>query len=360
MKREILLIVDDSELDLAVLSVIFKDTFNVKCVTNARDAMEFILLNYKRICAVLLDICLGEKGSGLNVLAEIKQSNDICDLPVFLITTDAKEDYVLQGIHQGACDFLVKPVDPNSVKKRVCEKIKSIWAENKKEDFEYENTILLSTNIFSFEAAECVTEKWLQQMNVLCESRKVFSVDKYKRIQKITTILAKAYIGRHKENGLNEEDAMLIGQAATFYDIGLMGLPDAIIEGGEMQEEPERSIYFKHITLGRDFFIKGNKEQPFLKYCADIAYWHHKNYNGTGYPIEADGDDIPICAQLVRTALLFDENMEYYKGMFNFEDKVIVALRKEVGNSISSEMYQTVVQAKSELSKIVNKMYLEK
>lgn len=354
MERNILLIVDDSELDLAVLRVIFQDIFKVKCVSNGKEAMAFITQNYEKIAAVLLDICLGKKGAGLLVLADIKKKKAISDLPVFLITTDAKEDYVLAGIHQGACDFLAKPVDPSSVRERVCEKVKSVWAEKDKEfDIEDRNTILLSSDPLYVEDAERAAKDWLQQMTVLCKSRKVFPVDRYKRIQKITTVLAKTYVENHKEKGLDEEDARLIGLAATFYDIGLMGLPDAIIEGGEKQDEPNRSIYFEHTSLGRDLFSRDRKEHLFLQYCADIAYWHHKNYDGTGYPIEEYGEDIPLCAQFVRTALICDNNADYYHGIVNYEERLLSTLAKEVGHSISKEMYQTVLDAKSALSDIM-------
>lgn len=132
MRRDILVIIDDSELDLAILNVIFKDIFRVKCLSNAKNGMEFIIHNYKKICAILLDICLEEKGEGLSVLKEIKQLKEISNLPVFLMTTDANKEYVVAGVQQGAFDFLVKPVDPCSVQNRVCEKVRALWAEREK------------------------------------------------------------------------------------------------------------------------------------------------------------------------------------------------------------------------------------
>ena len=321
--------------------------------------MEFIIQNHEKICAVILDICLEEKGVGFSVLGQIKQLKEISNLPVFLVTTDANKEYVVAGIQQGALDFLVKPVDSCTVQSRVCEKVRAVWAEREKnldmkDDLEDEDSILLLPNPLSIKDAERIAKKWIQQMTLLCQLRKGFSIDKYIRIQKITTVLAKTYVENNIGRRLSEEDARLIGLAATFYDIGLMGIPDAIIECDERQEEPNKSVYFKHINLGREFFAIGSEEHPFLQYCADIAYWHHKNFDGTGYPIEGDGESIPLCAQFVRTALICDSYAEYYGGMFKYEEGMITALGREVGCSISKEMYQTVVMAKPNIVKVMD------
>lgn len=114
-------------LDLAILNEIFKHLFQVECFEEARPAMSYVRRNSQRVCAVLLDICLGRRGAGFQVLQQLQSAPETTPIPVILITADAQEEYVLNGLKKGAADFLVKPVNPHTVQERVCAAVRSAW-----------------------------------------------------------------------------------------------------------------------------------------------------------------------------------------------------------------------------------------
>lgn len=127
MIRDTLLIIDDSELDLAILNEIFKGLFRVECAAEARRGLTYLHHNMERVCAVLLDICLERRGAGFTVLHQLQGNPDTASLPVILITTDANEKDVRASVERGAVDFLVKPVDPHTVQERVCSVVRAAW-----------------------------------------------------------------------------------------------------------------------------------------------------------------------------------------------------------------------------------------
>lgn len=127
MSRDTLLVIDDSPLDLTIFREIFKHLFHVECFEESRPAIAYIHRNSDRICAVLLDICLGRRGAGFQVLQQLQAAEETSSLPVILITSDAREEYVLNGLNKGAVDFLVKPVDPLTVQERICGCVRRAW-----------------------------------------------------------------------------------------------------------------------------------------------------------------------------------------------------------------------------------------
>ena len=127
MIRDTLLIIDDSELDRAILNEIFKNLFHVECVANAAQGMQYLREHAEQVCAVLLDLCLERRGAGFDVLHTIQDDPVSSNLPVVLITADAHEKDVRSGVERGAVDFLAKPVDPHAVQKRVCQMVRATW-----------------------------------------------------------------------------------------------------------------------------------------------------------------------------------------------------------------------------------------
>lgn len=127
MTRNILLVTDDSLLDLAIPNEIFKHLFQVECFEESRPAMSYVRCNSQRIGAVLLDACLGRCRAGLQVPQQLQAALETAAIPVILITADAREEYVLNGLKKGAVDFLAKLVIPQMVQKRVCSAVRAVW-----------------------------------------------------------------------------------------------------------------------------------------------------------------------------------------------------------------------------------------
>ena len=358
MIRDTLMVIDDSPLDLAILREIFKQLFHVECFDEARSAMAYINRNSQRVCAVLLDLVLTRRGAGFSVLQQIRSMEKTWELPVILITSDAQEHNVLTAARKGAADFLVKPVDPITVQERVCGVVRSTWPagstildaplDQAEEEPDQEEDVFL------------LAEHWDRLLNLFFQDRPHFSFEKYHKLGQITTALAASYRTLHPSCGLTQEDVQLIGRAAVFCDVGLLGVPDPIIEEGLDQGGSRSPIYFRHTELGHALFTTGpSSSHPLSRYAAEIAYWHHKNYDGSGYPTEPVTNPPPISAQLVRTAIRCMGYMSHFSGFPDQLDRLLRSLSGDVGHMISPDMYQTVQAAKDGLALCLSDARLE-
>lgn len=365
MKRDILLIIDDSELDLAILNEIFKNTFQVKTLSESKEGLEFISQKKDQICAVLLDICLGRKGAGFQVLEKLQTQQGTEQLPIILITSDANEEYVKDGIAQGASDFLVKPVDPHTVQERVCNTVRNAFPEGTTIlDADEETESETSSSFFAFMPSpvtkndtEYVAAQWAKRLQDFCQHRSALSMEEYKRISAISSLLAETYVIKYPQSKLSQVDATMIGMAAMFYDIGLLALPDDVIAAGAEQEEPGRSLYFQHLDLGKAFFQSNDPQNKFLRYCEEIAYWHHKNFDGSGYPQNTEKTEIPISAQIVRTAIRCNECVKSYLGYPDYYERMTRVLSAEINRTIAPEMHDIVVASESQLVLLMRVLY---
>ncbi|WP_122789687.1 response regulator [Intestinibacillus sp. Marseille-P6563] len=372
MTRDTLLIIDDSELDLAILNEIFKGLFHVECFQEATQALSFIHKESDRICAALVDICLGRRGAGFTLLHRLQTNPLTTKLPIILITSDANRDYVLHGLEQGAADFLVKPVDPHTVQKRVCDIIRGAWPQGETIlDHQQDRSALTSTSqttntddfclldrlpeSLSAEQAAQLADDWQQKFSVLCQLRPDVHAIPSRRIPRLTGLLADAWRSLHDDNSLTELQAAYTQQAARLCDLGKLGLPDSTASAGAEQPEPGRTAYMRHTEFGRALW-QSNKPHPFLSICADVAYWHHKNFDGTGYPATPEPVEVPLWAQLVHAAFRCDLYLCKYADNPDCYDRALRALSSEAGTILSPEMFRTIEAAREPMENLLTKV----
>lgn len=361
MSRDTLLVIDDSPLDLAILREIFRPLFQVKCFEESRPALAYIHRNPEQICAVLLDLCLGRRGAGFSVLQQLQTAEKTWDLPVILITSDAQEEYVLSAARKGATDFLVKPVDPVTVQERVCGIVRAAWPagstildgdgpvpEGQEHGAEGEN------------GAVGLADHWDRLLELFFQARPHFSLAKYRTLGAVTAALAKGYCKLCPDGELTQEDARLMGRAAVYCDVGLLGVPDEVVEQGPEQGGAGQQLYLRHTELGHALFTTGpSSSHPLCRYAAEIAYWHHKNYDGTGYPAEQVSGAVPLSAQLARTAIRCMGYMNYFLGYPDRLDRLLRSLAADVGRSISPEMYEAAQAARDELAETMSATWVD-
>ena len=359
MIRDTLLVIDDSPLDLAILREIFRSLFQVECFEESRPALAYIHRNPERICGVLLDLCLGKRGAGFSVLQQLQTAENTWDVPVILITSDAHEEQVLKSVRTGAADFLVKPVNPVTVQERVCAVVQAAWPagstildcplgqpDDPPQASQDDNTLLLA-------------DHWDRLLELFIQARPHFSLAKYHALGQITTALANGYRKNNPNCSLTPEDVQLIGRAAVYCDVGLLGVPDAVLEQGPEQGGTGQQLYLRHTELGHALFTTGpSSSHPLSRYAAEITYWHHKNFDGTGYPTEQAPDPLPLSAQLTRTAIRCMGYMNYFLGYPDRMDRLLRSLASDVGRFISSDMYQAAQAAREELSGCLSSSWL--
>lgn len=341
MIRDTLLVIDDSELDLAILNEIFKHHFRVECVMDAHHGLTFLKHNRDRICAVLLDICLGRRGAGFTVLHQLQLDRTTAEFPVILITTDANEKDVRASVERGAADFLVKPVDPHTVQERVCEVVRNAWPpkstildcpeeEEMAQEEKKDGRRPLLCEDLSLEESKCLAARWMEKLEQFCRFRPLPDPERCRQLGRLTTYLAEKYVECHPDGALSEEDAALIGLAAPFCDIGMLGLPDP--ENTQEEGDP------RHTILGYEL-LSTEEDVPLLEYGAEIALWHHRNADGSGWPQDMEGE-APLSAMLVHTALRIQHYLHFYQGYEDALDRIIRTMKGEIGSVITQEMYE--------------------
>ncbi|MDO5603347.1 MAG: response regulator [Oscillospiraceae bacterium] len=352
MPRNILLIVDDSELDRAILREIFRREFTVADVENGVSAISYVFQHKSEIAAIILDICMPVV-NGFHVLENIRSIKGTEQIPIILVTAEAVEDNVLRGLESGAVDFLVKPVDPANTLDRV----KNIVKNSRKAEAEQEGQPSKSLSMADLRSA---CEDGEKRMERFFKLRECEPPDHVERIRELTGILAARFLEIDPTCGYDRETAQMIGLAAAFHDVGKLGIPDEVLENEKLEQSTKKEWYQQHTLLGGVLFQPFFKDQewtPFLEICRDCALYHHEKYNGSGYPAHLKGDQIPVAAQLVRTALEYDRFARKYYQEKDICSKVLQALTMQKGNALSPNMVECVAAAKAQLESLVQKVY---
>lgn len=351
MSRTILVVIDDSELDQAIFNEIFKQQYDVKTFKSSRSAMRFIKEQQPSIAGILLDVCLEFKNEGFAVLRDLKDNEETRNLPVILMSADANKKTVLSGVESGAVDFLVKPVNPHHVQERVTRMVQDTWNLIQEEQPEEPSQQSTAGSFFLIEEdMEAMCNRWIRRMIMLTQYRSGFSIAQFRIVHDLVAVLAENYVKTHPAGPLKKADIKMMSAASTFYDIGFLGIPDDVLKAGRYQPEPGQSLYLKHTDVGKEMFRTPNNPHPYLRYCGEIAYWHHKNYDGSGYPVTDGPVEIPLSGQIARTALRLNYHMRRYLNHDDSFSRAIRSLGAEVGCTISPEMYEVVRGAMDQLA----------
>lgn len=353
--RNTLLIIDDSELDRAIFNEIFKKDYRVLRAATAAEGIDQVRKNVLTLAVVVLDICLQRGASGFAIMERIHKLEGCAHLPVILLTAEPEPEWVYKGVEMGAVDFLVKPLAPIATQNRMKAIIEQHWGNEEEQDAD------APPGKISLQQAEILTQRWQRKFLSFCHNHDITFDSYVHRLRIITSALSNAYCELFPESGLLPYDAKLISMASGFAEVGQLALPDDIIWGGPDQPEPERTQFFQHTRLGGEVFKDGPKEwEPLLTYCAEIATYHHTNYDGTGYPTSLARDALPLSAQLVHTAMVCSDLADRYEGEPDVFKMVYRVLSLRVGRTLSPNMLKAVDASRKSLENIFRTMRHQK
>lgn len=296
MKQGIL-IADDVELNREILSDIFEGEYNLIFAENGRTAREKINLYKDELCAILLDIFMPEV-SGIDLLEELGADCTSLRIPVLMITTDTSLDSEKRCLDLGATDFIKKPFSDSLVKSRVNNAINLYSYKNNLEEKVAEQTAKIKRTNHAI----------VELLGNLVESRNYESGEHVQRVSTYTRMLAQKMMEKHPEYNLTPARIDIIVDAAALHDVGKISISDTILLKPGRLTNDEFEIMKTHTTLGSEYIlgIKNIWESDYSKTSYDIARYHHERYDGRGYPEGLAGDEIPISAQLVSVADVYD------------------------------------------------------
>lgn len=303
MDKQRILIVDDEEVNRAVLNEMFKDEYDTLEAENGQDAISKIEDN-QDIALILLDVVMPVL-NGFGVLDYMQEHDLLEEIPVILITSESVKDSEGEAYSYGVADVMHKPFYPHIVKRRSKNLIEL-----------YQNKHNMEIRLKEQEKAIREQEKenlqnsefMIDALSSVVEFRSAETGEHIRRIKYFTRIMLKYLMKYFPEYGLTPEQVDEIARASALHDIGKIGIPDAILlKPGRLTPE-EFEVMKTHTTIGCDILekLRGNQSGDFYRYCYDICRYHHERWDGNGYPDHLVGDEIPISAQIVAIADVYD------------------------------------------------------
>lgn len=351
MSKEQLLIVDDEEVNRAILNMMFNSDYEILEASNGEQAIEQIEKS-DNLCLILLDVIMPVM-DGFGVL-EYMEKNDLIDkIPVILITSMTPQESEEKAYTYRVADVMRKPFEPNIVKRRAkniielyqSKKNMEIRLKEQEQQIRQQEKKIRDSNEFMIDALSSVVE-----------FRSVETGDHIKRIKYFTRIIAKYMAKYFPKYGLTQTHIDQIARAAALHDIGKIGIPDAILLKPSRLTPEEFEIMKTHTTIGCGILesFKNTYTDEFYQYCYDICRYHHERWDGNGYPDQLKGEEIPISAQIVSIADVYDALVSdrVYKSAYSNNIAYEMILSGECGQ-FSPDVIECFELAKEDFFNIV-------
>jgi len=324
-EKPLVLIVDDSEMNRAILNEMLKDEYCILEADNGRAALDMVDRYGDELSLVLLDIVMPGV-SGFEVLADLSRRSVSDNLPVIMISSEDSDDTVLRAYELGASDYISRPFDDRIVRRRVNNIIRLYTKQRRL-------TSLLSQQ---YNARVNNSRILVDIMASVMEVRNGESGRHVTHIEKLTELLLGDLARRSDKYSLGNEERSSIALASALHDIGKMSIDDAILNKPGRLTPEEFEIMKTHTTIGADMLRnlgRNHEGSALLDYAYQIARWHHERWDGTGYPDGLKGDDIPIAAQVVSVADVYDAltSVRVYKDAISQEEAIRMILDGECG-----------------------------
>ncbi|MES9903611.1 MAG: two-component system response regulator [Sedimenticola sp.] len=325
--KPIILIVDDTPDNIAVLREILKDSYKIKIANNGVRALEMATA-MPAPDLILLDIMMPEM-DGYEVCQSLKANETTHEIPVVFLTAKAEVSDETKGLAMGAVDYITKPFSPPIV----LERVKTQLTLKEARDFlKYQNEILEEKVQERTQKMAKLQDVAMVSMGALAETRDPETGNHIRRTQHYVKILAEKLKNHPRfASFLTPENITLLFKTAPLHDIGKVGVPDHILlKPGKLTTE-EFDEMKRHTTYGRDALaaaerVMQGEDDNFLIFAKEIAYSHHEKWDGSGYPEGLAGDDIPISARLMAVADVYDAliSRHVYKPPFPHEKAVAI------------------------------------
>ncbi len=352
MKKPTILIVDDVDINREILCEIFQGYSTIQA-ENGKDAVNIIASNLDKISVVLLDVVMPVM-DGVAVLEEMKKRKWIDSIPVLLITGEATTEIEREAYRLGVSDIIKKPFDAFIVKQRTMNVIELYYNKRHLEDM-----VELQTKVLRKQAEELqsMNDRIIDVMSNVVEFRNLESGNHVKRVKTFTNILAKHVAKEYPEYHLDDNAISMITSAAALHDVGKIVIPDAILlKPGRLTPE-EFETMKSHTTRGCEVIdmLADIQQGEYGKVSYEICRHHHERYDGRGYPDGLKGEEIPISAQIVSVADVYDALVteRCYKKAFSKEEAYHMILNGECG-TFSPKLMKCFELARDEFEAVVD------
>lgn len=322
--RQQILIVDDSELNREILSEMLHTDFRILEAEDGAQALEMLQQQGTGISLVLLDIIMPVL-DGFGVLSYMAREHIIEDIPVIMISSDDSEKNIRRAYELGVSDYISRPFDAKVVYQRVFNTIK-LYAKQRR------LITLVTDQIYEKEKSSRMMVSILSQ---IVEFRNGESGLHVRHINILTEMLLDRLMQKTGRYHLNWNEQYLITLASSLHDIGKIGIDEKILNKPGRLTAEEFEEMKKHTVIGEEILcsLELYQNELLVKVAREICRWHHERYDGRGYPDGLKGEEIPISAQVVSLADVYDALVSdrVYKKAYSHEKAIQMILNGECG-----------------------------
>lgn len=322
--KQKILIADDSEMNRSILTDMLGEEFDIIEAADGVEALEQIEKYDDEISLVLLDIVM-PRLDGFGVLAKMNERKWIQDIPVIIISSENASSFVERGYELGATDYIQRPFDTLVVRRR---SLNTIMLYGKQKVLKG----LIEEQIYKREKEQSLM---IDILSHIVEFRNGESGKHVVNIRTITDLMLKTLVGITDRYHLTNNDIDIITLASSLHDIGKISIDEKILNKPGRFTDEEFAIMKTHSAKGAEMLEKlpAIHTEPLVKKAYEIARWHHERYDGRGYPDGLKGEEIPISAQIVALADVYDAltSERCYKKAFSHEKAIEMISNGECG-----------------------------
>ena len=324
MKQQQILIVDDSEMNRQILVEMLKSDFRILEAADGEECISILEQYGTGISLIMLDIVMPGL-DGFGVLAYMNRKHWIDDIPVIMISSEESGSYIQRAYEMGVSDYISRPFDAKVVYQRVYNTIKLYMKQRRLIN-------LVSDQVYEKEKNNRIMVSILSQ---IVEFRNGESGLHVVNINSVSALILEQLVLKTDIYKLSWARQYMIATASALHDIGKIGIDEKILNKPGKLTPEEYEIMKTHSVIGYDMLnsVELYQDEELVKVAKEICRWHHERYDGKGYPDGLKGEEIPISAQVVSLADVYDAlvSERVYKKAFSHEQAMNMILNGECG-----------------------------
>ena len=319
-----ILIVDDIEINRSLLADMLSDRYEILEAADGMEAVAVLDKQHAEISLVLLDIVMPGM-DGFEVLAIMNKSGWISNIPVITISAENSSSYIDHAYDLGATDYISRPFDEKTVQRRVNNTIMLYAKQKMLEGMVTEQIVEKEKNNFLM----------VEILSNIVEFRNGESGLHVLHIRIFTELLLHKLMELTDQYHLTASTIAMIVNASALHDIGKISIQESILNKPGRLTPEEFEIIKTHSAIGAQILENTpyQHQEELLNVAHDICRWHHERYDGKGYPDGLKGEEIPISAQVVALANVYDAltSVRVYKPAYPHEQAMEMILGGECG-----------------------------
>ncbi len=356
--RSKILVVDDVAINRFILTEIVENEYDVVEASNGEEALARIAENGNDFAVILLDLMMPVK-DGFEVLEELRRDKYMDRVPVLVISGETSVASEKKCLDLGVADFIHKPFDETIVRQRISNVTDLYDYKNSLEDkvAEQTRTLIKQNKELTEQAAklERYNRSIVDILGTVVESRSLESGDHIQRVKGYTKLLAEQMMNDFPEYGITQDSIDVMVPASALHDVGKIAIPDSILlKPGKLTPEEFDEMKL-HTVRGCEIIesITDAWDEEYKKVSYEICRYHHERYDGRGYPDHLSGEEIPIHAQIVSIADVYDAltSKRVYKDAYGKDTAYKMIINGECG-TFSPKLLHSLTNIKDEFERL--------